>query len=77
MNGIMVELLYLPDANKSTWNLAALYNRIEQKDAKVLYHTATASAGYLLARNLRLIGEVTYDIEVEKPKLSLGFVSAF
>ncbi|MCZ7557807.1 MAG: hypothetical protein M5R41_15520 [Bacteroidia bacterium] len=77
MNGIMVELLYLPDANKSTWNLAALYNRIEQKDGAVLYHTATASAGYLLARNLRLVGEVTYDIELEKPKLSVGFVSAF
>jgi hypothetical protein len=77
MNGIMLEVLYLPEADKSTWNLAALYNRIEQKDGAVLYHTATASAGYLLARNLRLVGEVTYDIELEKPKLSLGFISAF
>ena len=77
MNGIMLEMLYLPDADKSIMTFAALYNRIEEKDAEILYHTATASIGYLLARNLRLIGEATYDIKLEKPKLSLGFISAF
>ena len=82
MNGLTLELLYMPDADKSVMTFAALYNRIEQKDSDIfdggiIYHSATASVGYLLARNLRLVGEMTYDIELEKPKLSMGFVSAF
>lgn len=77
MDGIMAELIWLPDGPESNWGLVGIYNRTEDKDGGVLYHTATFSANRLLARNLRLIGEVTYDLEEETPRVSVGFVSGF
>jgi len=77
MNGLMLELVYLPEADKSKWAFVALYNRVENELTEEMYHTATIGASRVLARNLRLVGELTYDIEYEKPRLSFGFVSAF
>ena len=36
-----------------------------------------ARVGYMLARNFRLVGEVTHDAIAKATKLSVGFVSAF
>jgi hypothetical protein len=77
MSGIMAELVYLPGGPESKWGFVGLYNRTEVVDGSILHHTATLSASRLLARNLRLIGEVTYELEEETPRLSLGFVSGF
>ncbi|MBR9975033.1 MAG: hypothetical protein KFF77_05595 [Bacteroidetes bacterium] len=77
MDGIMAELVYLPGGPESLWGFVGMYNRTEVADGAVLYHTATLSASRLLARNLRLIGEVTYDLEEETPRVSVGFVSGF
>ena len=77
MDGLMAELLWLPDGPESNWGFVGLYNRTEDNESGVLYHTATVSASRLLARNLRLIGEVTYDLEEETPRVSVGFVSGF
>ncbi|MDX9759283.1 MAG: hypothetical protein RBU27_08995 [Bacteroidota bacterium] len=77
MDGIMAELVWLPGGPESTWGFVGLYNMAEDKDSGWKYHTATLSASRLLARNLRLIGEVTYDLEEETPRVSVGFVSGF
>jgi hypothetical protein len=77
MDGIMAELVYLPGGPDAKWSFIGLYNMTEDKDNARKYHTATFSAGRLLARNLRLIGEVTYDLEQETPRVSVGFVSGF
>lgn len=77
MNGLLLELVYLPEADRSLWSFVGVYNRVENEYTKELYHTATLSAGRLLARNFRLVGEVTYDLEREKAKLSVGLVTAF
>lgn len=75
--GAMTEIIYTPDANNSKWYGAALYNWVEIPSMYYKYHTATGHASYVLARNLRLIGEYTYDFEAKANKLSVGFVSAF
>jgi hypothetical protein len=75
--GVMTELIYTPDADNSKWYGAALYNWVEMPSMQYKYHTATGHASYMLARNLRLIGEYTYDFEAKANKLSVGFVSAF
>lgn len=77
MDGIMAEVVYMPDGADSKWAFVGLYNMTELKDSDVKYHTATLSISRALARNLRLIGEVTYDLENETPRAAFGFVSGF
>jgi hypothetical protein len=75
--GAFAEFTYTPDADKSKWYGAALYNWVEMRPGTYKYHTATGHVSYMLARNLRLIGEYTYDLAQKANKLSVGFVSAF
>ncbi|MFZ1729016.1 MAG: hypothetical protein WBQ23_13765 [Bacteroidota bacterium] len=77
MDGLMAELIYMPDGPMSNWGFVGMYNMTEDKDNERKYQTATLSVSRLLARNFRLIGEVTYDLEAELPRVSLGFVSGF
>ena len=75
--GAMAELTYSPDGDKSVWYGALLYNWAEIPLQAFTYHSITGHYSYLLARNLRLIGEYTYDIEKEGNKFTVGFVGAF
>lgn len=77
MRGAMGELVFSPDGDKSRWYAAGLYNHVESRPGSYKYQTATGHFSYMLARNLRLIGEYTYDIEQKANKVSVGFVSAF
>ena len=54
-----------------------LYNRVNSDQASLKYHSATGNFSYLLARNLKLMGEYTYDIENESHRFTAGFVTAF
>jgi len=69
------EVIYVPDGDQSRFYLTGLYNWLESAGGK--YHTLTGSVSYLLARNLRLTGEYTYDFEYEANLITIGFVSAF
>jgi hypothetical protein len=69
------ELIFVPEGDQSRVYFTALYNWLESEGAK--YHTLTGSATYLLARNLRLTGEYTYDFEYKANRVTIGFVSAF
>lgn len=87
--GIVAELVYSPQLDRSRWYLTALYNNItsdiddyelelEDMGLETLgYHTATLSGTYLLARNLRLVAEFTRDLEWDINRAVVGLVSAF
>lgn len=76
-NGIVAELVFAPKRDKSRHYFTALYNKIESDDNMFDYETATVSATYLVARNLRLLAEYTRDLEEEINRFTIGLVSAF
>lgn len=75
--GAFAELIYSPAGDESKWYGVVLYNWAEIKSIAYKYHSLTGHASYMLARNLRLISEYTYDFEQKANKMSIGFVSAF
>lgn len=82
--GGFAELIFLPDGDASRWYGAALYNGIssdygdtESSGPSPATETGTLHVGYLLARNLRLVSEYTYDFRAKANALSLGFIAAF
>jgi len=75
--GAFGELTYIPDGDKSRWYGVALVNWVESDLSDLNYKTATGHVSYLMARNLRLIGEYTYDFAYKANKVTVGFVSAF
>lgn len=76
-SGGFAELTYTPDQDKSRWYGVLLYNTVDSDLAGLTYQTFTGSFHYLLARNLRLVGEVTHDMEASEQRMSVGFVAAF
>jgi len=76
--GGFAELIYSPKGDMSKWYLTGLFNWVDS-DADALDYTAgTFHAGYLLRRNLRIVGEYTYRFTGTKyGSLNFGFVSAF
>lgn len=85
-DGGFAELLYRPAGSR--WHGFALYNRVDANrpllNARLggpsnvsRYETLTGGAGYLVRRNFRALGEVTYDLEVKETRWTLGLVTAF
>jgi len=74
-DGYVVELLYSPDMDNSKYYITGLYNLINSDIYR--YETATLSFTYLLARNLRLLTEYTYDLENQDSRFVLGVIGAF
>lgn len=82
------EVVWSPSGATGKWFFTALYNHVEA-DAPVFtvrqgeegllrqYRAGALGANYMLARNLRLTGEVQYDLEREDARLVAGFMSAF
>ncbi len=75
--GGFAEVIYAPDGDRSAWYGVLLYNRVSSDVPEAAYESATASADYMLARNVRLVGEYTYDLQRKTNRLSTGFVVAF
>ena len=75
--GIIAELIYAPQLDKSRHYFTALYNKIDTDLDEYKYHTATLSSTYLVARNLRMIAEYTRDLENDLNRFTLGMVSGF
>lgn len=75
--GTMAEAIYSPEGDKSTWYGALVYNWAEITAQGYKYNTLTGHYSYMFARNLRLIGEYTYDLHKKGNKLTAGFVGAF
>lgn len=85
-NGGFAELIWRPD--RSRWYALALYNQVHCSEpllnvrlggpAAVEQHqSVTGGGGYIIRRNFRLTGEVTWDFEQEFARWTLGLVTAF
>ena len=75
--GGFAELIFRPDGDESIWYMVALYNQVESDDNALDYKSVAGHIGYLLRRNIRLVGECIYDIDNEYAKFNMGFVTAF
>lgn len=75
--GGMVELMILPDGDRSRWYGVVLYNQVDSDYDPADYQSITGHVGYLLQTNLRLTVENTYDLENEEDRFMVGFVTAF
>jgi len=75
--GGFVELIYMPDADQSKFLFTALYNFINSDISELDYETATFSVSHMAARNLRILSEVTYNMNSKKTIFTLGVASAF
>lgn len=75
--GGFAELIFLPPRPDGAWAIAALYNRVESDDDAADYESAALSVSHLLARNFRLLGEVTRDLQGNRWRLTAGVVTAF
>lgn len=75
--GMLAEFLYMPEGDQSKWYVAALYNWQDSDLAGYEISKATGHLGWVLKTNIRLFGELTYDIEYEYGQFGIGFVTAF
>jgi hypothetical protein len=88
----LAELLFFPRGQTERWAVWGLYNyvsadrqavslRLGEQDGDPpfisKYQYVAAGMGYLLARNLRLTGELGYNIEMEEGRGVLGIVAGF
>lgn len=82
------ELVWSPQGVAGPWYFTALYNHVDA-DAPVFtirqgeegflqrYRAGAVGANYMMARNLRLTGEVQYNLDREGFRFVAGFMSAF
>lgn len=75
--GAFAELVYRPDGDDSKWYAVGLFNWIESDQTDLNYKTLSGHLGYVLRRNIRLVGEISYDFKKEYAKIGVGFVTAF
>jgi len=76
--GGFLEIIYSPRGDLSNWYLTLLGNWVESDIDELDYQSATFHIGYLLRRNVRLVGEYTQQFaNKEYGKASVGFVAAF
>ncbi len=76
-DGYIFELTYSPRLDRSRIFYTLLYNRIKHKYSIFNYETTTVNANFLIARNLKIIGEYTRDMQMNENRFILGLVSAF
>ncbi len=75
--GAFAEVVYWPNGDRSRWYATGLFNWVESDDGDVEYKTITGHVGHLLQTNIRLVGELRYDLKSEEMKLVGGLVAAF
>jgi hypothetical protein len=77
-HGGFAEAIFSPKGDAGNWYFTGLLNWVESDFSELDYKSATLHTGYLIQRNVRLVGEYTYQFAgKEYGRLSLGFVSAF
>jgi hypothetical protein len=75
--GGFAELIYSPLGDNSRLTGTLLYNIVDSDYDELDYNSYTAGLSYLVARNLRIIGEYTYIEETKKSEVTVGIISAF
>ncbi|HPI84947.1 MAG TPA: hypothetical protein PLR01_01130 [Bacteroidales bacterium] len=77
-HGGFAEAIFAPKGDMSNWYLALLGNWVDSELDALDYSSVSFSAGYMLRRNVRLVGEYTRQFANEPyGKASIGFVAAF
>jgi hypothetical protein len=75
--GGFAELVVLPQGQNGRLALTGLYNAVDSDDAAARRNSAALAASWLHRRNVRLVGEVQRDFEVDAWRLSIGTVLAY
>jgi hypothetical protein len=76
--GGFAEVIYAPKGDMSKWYLTGLANWVGSDFNGLDYSSATLHAGYLLRRNMRVVGEYTLTFSgVSYGKVSAGVITAF
>ena len=77
-SGGFAEIIYSPKGDMSKWYLTGLVNYVESDYDPLDYASATLHAGYLLRRNMRVVGEFTQQLRgTDYGKVNLGIITAF
>ncbi len=76
--GGFAELIFSPRGDMSKWYMTGLVNWVESEWDPLDYSSLTLHAGYILRRNLRVVGEYTYQFSgISHGKVNAGFIAAF
>jgi hypothetical protein len=75
--GGFAELHWLPFGEDGRWSFSGLYNKVDSDDLEARRETFSLTAGYLLARNVRVLMEAGRDLEAKRKLASVGLVTAF
>lgn len=75
--GGFAELHFFPKGQDGRWVLTALYNKVNSDDPAADAETASLTANYLLARNVRLMLEGGRDLVADASRITVGLVTAF
>lgn len=75
--GGFAELLWFPQGADAKWSLVALYNQADSDDPAAERDDLALGMGYLMARNVRLVGEAGRDLVHDTNRASVGVVAAF
>ena len=77
-SGAFAELIYSPKGDMSKWYLTGLINWVDSDLDYLDYTSATLHYGYILRRNLRVVGEFTQQFTgTDYGKVSVGIITAF
>ncbi len=77
-SGAFAEVIYAPKGDMSKWYLTGLFNWVESDYDPLDYSSATLHAGYLLRRNMRVVGEYTQQFTgTSYGKVNVGVITAF
>jgi len=75
--GGLAELIFRPQGDDSKWYAVALYNKVKSDDPIINFESVAVHFGYLLSRNIRIVGEFSYNLEANYGRTGIGFISAF
>jgi hypothetical protein len=73
----LVEAVFSAKGDKSKTFYTVAYNRVDSSLAGTNYETLTFNVSHLLRRNLRLVAEVTRDLEGKADRFFAGLMTAF
>jgi hypothetical protein len=77
-SGAFGEIIYAPKGDMSKWYLTGLVNWVESDYDALDYASATLHAGYLLRRNMRVVGEFTQQFRgTDYGRVNVGVITAF
>jgi hypothetical protein len=79
-NAALAELVFMPNGEDSKWYGVGMFNWVDSDLDYLNYQAASLHLGYVFRRNMRMVGEVTYnmtDTDNSFAEISIGIVTAF